>query len=222
MIAAGPGTGKSAFILNWAYRCPEMRTLYLSADSDAATQYKRLGSMVTNYSSDYVEQQMEHHPEELSELIGSKTSHLQFDFNPYPDGEDIANQVSAYAEVYGVYPDLIVMDNAKNLRLGDGARSGEFDELEGNMEFLQLVARQTNAAVVALHHVIGTYESGDHPIPLSGIRGKLSKTPETVLTIFRGPGQSYISPVKNRDGRGDSSGNFWVALSTDLSRMSFL
>lgn len=222
LLAAGPGTGKSALILAWSMRCPDLGVLYISADTDAAVQYKRIASMATGYSSDYVALQMEHHAGELDDIVREASRHIVFDFNPYPDGEDIANQVSAYAEVYGVYPDLVIVDNLKNLRLQDAARNGEFDELEGNAEFLQMVARQSGAAVVTLHHVIGTHESGDHPIPLSGIRGKVTKTPEAVYTLHRNPGNTLLSPVKNRDGRGDSSGGFCVAIATDLSRMSFL
>lgn len=198
-----------------------MRTLYLSGDTDAAVQFKRLASMATGYSGDYVALQMEHHPEELDEIVRSATSHLCFDFNPYPNGDEVLDQVNAYVEVHGVYPDLIVMDNLRNLRMGDASRSGEFDELEGNAEFLQLLARETNAAVVTLSHVTGYFEAGDQPIPLSGVRGKISKVPEAVYTLHRAPGFTFLSPVKNRDGSGDSSGRFWVSLTSDLARMAY-
>lgn len=196
--------------------------LYLSADTDPAVQYKRVASMATGYSGDYVALQMEHHAEELDKIVAGASGHITFDFNPYPGGDDVIDQVNAYVEVHGVYPDMIIMDNLKNLRLEDGARSGEFDELEGSCEFLQLLARQTGAAVVTLHHVTGYYEAGDQHIPLSGIRGKVTKTPEVVLTLFKDPNFMYVSPVKNRDGRSDSSGKFWASMAMELARMSFV
>lgn len=221
LLTAAPGTGKSALILGWMMRTSSVRVLYISSDTDAAVQYKRMACMSTGYSSDYIDQQMEHHPEELDAIIRNAGHHITFDFNPYPNGDEVLDQVNAYLEVYGVYPDVIIQDNLKNLRLEDASRSGEFDELEGNMEFLQLLARETGAAVITLHHVTGYFESGDQPIPLSGIRGKVTKTPEVVLTLHRSPGYTLISPVKNRDGRGDASGGFCVAVSTDLSRMRY-
>lgn len=225
LIAAAPGIGKSALILYWAMvgenRKKVDRVLYLSADSDPAVQYKRAAQVASGYSNEFISEQLRSAPEWVDQVVTQGTAHMRFDFDSYPDADHILNQVNAYLEIYGVYPDLIIMDNAKNVRLGDDSRTGEFDELEGTMEFLQQVARETNSAVVTLHHVTGTYEDGDRAVPLSGIRGKVTKTPETILTLFRGYGQTFVVPVKNRDGKADSAGGVVIALQSDLSRMHY-
>lgn len=225
MAASAPGGMKSAFSLYWmihGYRGLAVdRVLYFSADTDAAVQYKRAASIVTGYSSDYITRWMEDDPESLADAVSNGTYHIRFDFNPYPGGEDIVNQLAAYLEVYGCYPDAIVVDNLRNVRLEDGSRTGESDELEGTCEFLQQIARDTGAAVLVLHHLVGEHDAGDKPVPLSGIRGKVSKIPETILTLHRSPGFLYVSAVKNRDGQADSTGKDFVAITTDLSRMRF-
>jgi hypothetical protein len=49
LICAGPGTGKSAFVLTYA-PLAKVPTLYFSADSDAFTQLSRSLSILTGWS----------------------------------------------------------------------------------------------------------------------------------------------------------------------------
>ena len=99
--------------------------------------------------------------------------------------------------------------------------SGFEDEFRGLGEasfFLLNIARDTGAAVIALHHVGGEHEGGGAPIPLSGLRGKVSKLPALILTLHRADGMR-VSVVKNRSGKSDPSGNYGVSLRADLARM---
>lgn len=226
LVAAAPGAGKSAWVFYTLiigyFRKALNRVLYFSADTDAALMFKRAAQVLTGWTAGYIEECMaDERAADIEEIVRAGTSHISMDYNTYPTGDDVRDQVNAYYEVYGVFPDVIVMDNLKNLRLEDSGRNGEFDELEGNCEFLQLIARDTGAAVITLHHVIGDYESGDKPIPLGGIRGKVTKTPESVFTLFRDPQHLYVSAVKNRDGGGDPSGRTWVSLTANLATMSY-
>lgn len=226
LVAAAPGGQKSSLTLFWLLRGQKLaavnRCLIFSADTDAATQYKRAAQVITGYSGEHVDRMMEEDPDTLDAKVRAGSAHISWCFDSYPDADVIKDHINAYLEVWGDYPEIMLFDNAKNVRLGDESRSGEFDELEGTMEFLQLLARQTNAAVIALHHVTGTHENGDKPIPLSGVRGKVTKTPEMVLTLFKDAGHLYITPVKNRDGRADSSGGFWIPVVSNLDRMSYI
>jgi hypothetical protein len=104
-----------------------------------------------------------------------------------------------------------------------GVGEGEFQMLEEACVIMKGLARDTNAAVIALHHVSGALEDGLTAIPLSGLRGKIPKTPATVLTLHRGEGgkQLRVSPVKVRSGVADASGNWSLPIAIDLNRMSF-
>ena len=225
LIAAAPGGGKSALTLNWVMRglpgTVVNRGIYVSADTDPITQYRRAAQIHSGYSDGFIKEQMAENPDWVDQVVKEGTRHIVFDFTGYPDADTFRDLIMAYLEVWGDYPEFIVVDNVKNVRLGDESRSNEADELEGVCEFLQLIARETNAAVIALAHVTGTHEAGDAPIPLSGLRSKISKTPELILTMFRDSEYTYVSSVKNRGGRSDSTGKFWVALKTDLGRMAY-
>ena len=226
LVAAAPGGQKSSFTLFWLLRGQNLqalnRCLVFSADTDAAVQYKRAAQIVTGFSGEHIDQWMDERPDELDQKVREGTRHVAWSFLNYPDADDIRDQLMAYLEVWGDWPEVLLFDNLKNVRLGDTTRANEADELEGTMEFLQLIARETGAAVIALHHVTGTHEDGDKAIPLSGIRGKVSKTPETILTLWKDASYLYVTPVKNRDGKADSSGHVWIPVQADLSRMSYI
>lgn len=230
LVAAGPGSGKSA-IVQYILQCgngggPDdpsrqtNRTFYFSADSDQTTMWKRSGAIATGYTQDALDTflasgRIGH----IEDAIAGMSSHMRFDYNSSPTEEYVLESIDAYASVYGAYPEVIVMDNLKNLVV-EGAE-GEFQALEEGCVFLSNLARDTNAAIIALHHVTGENEDGMKPIPMSGIRGKVSKTPEVILTLHRIETNMFISPVKNRNGIADASGKWILPVQVDLSRMAF-
>jgi replicative DNA helicase len=225
LVAAPPGTGKSAFVfytlvIGW-FRKMVSRVLYFSADTDAAIMFKRAAQMLTGWTAPYIEETMAgEHAESIEEIVRNGTAHIRMDYTPFPTDDDVRDQILAYYEVYGTFPDVIVMDNLSNLRLDNGAKD-EVAALQENCEFLHLIAKETGAAVITLHHVVGAYEDGDKPTPLGGLKDKVSKTPESVFTLFRDSQHLYVSAVKNRDGGSDPSGRSYVALNADLSTMSY-
>lgn len=160
----------------------------------------------------------------LDAVLNEATKNTVFDFNSSPTDERVVGQLAAYAELHGRYPDVIVMDNLKNLDTGNG--DDEFRALEDNCVFLDEIAKTSGAAVIALHHVVGALEDGFSQIPLSGVRGKVSKTPAMILTLFKTFSLTKEQPlnvsiVKDRGGKMDASGSFYVPIMTDLERMSF-
>lgn len=225
LVAAGPGCGKSAlvqYMLTKGYKGLAVnRVLYFSADTDAATMFIRSCAMLTGWESSYIEGRLrgDEGVEELEAIVNGGAGHMQMVFKSYPTSSDVDSQVLAYEEVWGVLPDVIVMDNAKNM---DMEMAGEDHVLlEEACEYLHELARATNAAVITLHHVEGKYEGSDMPIPLSGLRGKIGKTPETVLTLHRSGTNLHVSPVKYRNGDADPGGKKFITLTSDLSRMQF-
>lgn len=194
------------------------RTFYFSADSDAQTMFTRSAAMSTGYEMSEVERLMrEGGMEMLDARVRQATAHINYSFKSTLDVDYMMDELTAYAHVYGEWPEVIVADNLSNIEVGVD------DEWRGLGEasfFLMDLARDTGAAVIALHHVSGEHEAGGRPIPLSGLRGKVSKLPATILTLHRAQGLK-VSVVKNRSGRADPGGNFGVELTADLARMSF-
>lgn len=223
LISGGPGTGKSALTQAWLQRGDDRgnrnTVLYFSADSDAGTMFKRSVAIAKGWTQDDIERWMkEGHTSELEVVSQEAGKHMRWDFTTSPSEQDVLDAVQNYRDAWGAYPEVIVMDNLKNLFVGI---DGEFEALEQATMFLQGLSKDTGSAVIALHHVLGEHENGMSPIPLTGVRGKVSKTPEVVLTLHRAGGYLNVSVVKNRNGRADTSGRYMLPLTADMERIKY-
>ncbi|GAB3912616.1 hypothetical protein GCM10029964_120680 [Kibdelosporangium lantanae] len=223
LVAAGPGTGKSAFTLSLALKS-RVTCLYFSADSDAFVQLTRSIAVLTGMPlSQAAEVVLNGRLHEVRKALTGLP--VRFNYEASPTLDRLETSIEAYEEVYGDYPDLIIVDNVTNVRSGLGTDDGDpFSGLEGLMDYLHTMARETEACVIGLHHVTGQYNDSDKPIPLSGVKGQIARVPEMVLTLHRrideyGPDTLAVSTVKNRGGRMDPSGMSFVELDFDTDRM---
>lgn len=216
LICAGPGTGKSAFVLSYALKA-KVPTLYFSADSDAFTQLSRAVSILSGWPLEKSTRSVRgadidaEVAEELDELP------IRFNYRASPSLDVIEGSLEAYYALYEEYPALIVVDNITNVRTDSGEADDPFSGLEALMDYLHEMARETGSCVVGLHHVTGPHNDGDKPIPLSGIKGQIGRVPEMILTLHRtvndyGPDHLNVSTVKNRGGRADPSGQSFASL----------
>lgn len=222
LVAAGPGTGKSAFVLNYALKSG-VSCLYFSADSDAFVQVSRalsvMGGMTMKDAGDLV---LSGETQKIESVLGQ--SPVRFSYNPSPTLEHIERQVMAYDELYGDFPELIVVDNALDVVMDTG-EADQAQSLDALMAWLHDMARTTEACVVCLHHVTGPFNDANKPIPLSGVKGQIGRVPELILTLHKTPGEYgehdelNVSTVKNRGQRADPSGEDFVSLTFDGYRM---
>lgn len=228
VVAGGPGTGKSALVQSLVQRGDDKgnknSVLYFSADSSPWDLYSRAAAIATGRDLHDIEHEIkEQGADRLDAIVNDATKHMWLDFQNTPDDEHIADTLEAYAEIHGAYPEVVVMDNLKDCAVSD--TDDEWKALEDGMMFLKSVAKNTRACVIALHHVGGTYEDGYSQIPLSGLRGKVGKTPAMVLTLHREVnGQRSllnVSVVKQRSGEADASGRKYYSLLMDMSKMAF-
>lgn len=220
MVAAGPGTGKSLFALNLAL-FGNMPCIYWSADSNAATQLSRATAIITGDSVKTVKSKL------LSDDFGEYEQELgkrwwiRFNYSARPTPADMERDLLTYYEVFGCFPHLLCLDNVTNLDSGAASDAESFSfGLEAVCEYLNEMARETQAHVLSLHHTVGEYSDGLKPIPLSGVKGKIGRVPSLILTIHRDSDDPddvilNVSPVKNREGMVDPSGNTFASL--DLS-----
>ena len=215
LVCAGPGVGKSALILNYALKA-KVPTLYFSADSDAYTQLSRSMSIVTGEPMHKTagmvrDGDLGQAEEQFADIP------IRFNYSASPTLNQIELSMKSYEEVYGDYPALVVVDNITNVRTGGDHDDDPFSGLEALLDELHVMARFTGACVIGLHHVTGTYNDADRPIPLSGVKGQVARVPELVLTLHKvleqfGPDSLRVSTVKNRGGKSDPSGQEFVAL----------
>jgi RecA-family ATPase len=225
LIVAGPGTGKSALALNIALAFGSKHPgMYFSADSDAFEQSVRSFCLLTGSQREVGERFARGRldPSELSLVELVQDVPIRFNYDASPTLDTISNTMDAFDELYGEYPHYAIVDNVTNVQNGtaDNAEN-PFGGLETFMEYLNTMARDTQTCVIGLHHTTGTYNDGIRPIPLSGVKGQITRVPQQVLTLFRPTdGQIGVSPVKNRGGQAAASGHRYAVLDFDGSSMT--
>jgi len=211
MIAGAPGAGKSSLALAIAVKLA-VPTLYFSADTNSRTMAMRTLAMINGVTQIQAEYMLNTQKDTSSELLAN-ISHIFWSFDSTPTLKDIDEEVMAFETQWGTSPTLIVVDNLMDIAM-DGYE--EFGGMRQAMKELKYLARNTNAAVLILHH---TQESvtGNPCQPRSAIQGKVSQVPAMVLTTAQEQvgDDTYlaIAPVKNRYGKANKSGDYYMRLS---------
>jgi predicted ATP-dependent serine protease len=201
MIAGTPGAGKSTLALALALRM-QAPTLYLSADTNAHTMAMRLYSMITGVSQSEAEKIISEDPINSRNNL-ALASHIYWSFDSAPSLSDIDDEVTAIEELLGEAPALIVIDNLMDISMDGGE---EFSNMRSALKELKYLARDTNAAILVLHHTQEGYV-GDPCQPRSSLQGKVAQLPALILTVGQsGNGLLGVAAVKNRYGRADQSG----------------
>jgi hypothetical protein len=98
----------------------------------------------------------------------------------------------------------------------------EFQGMRAAMKELKYLARDTNSAVLVLHHTKEGFDG--YPCqPRSSVQGLVNQIPAMVLTIgqMKQGDDLYlcVAPVKNRYGRADQTGNNYVSLAFNPESM---
>jgi len=216
MVAAAPNAGKSMFALVYAIQA-KVPTLFFSADTDVATVWLRAIAHVSGHSQQTVENQINHNPRFYDGYV-DKISHIQWAFDSSPNLDDIEDEIKAYIELYGISPELIVIDNLMNVA---AETDNEWAGLRQIMMELHDMARKTEACVLVLHHVSEQSEYGppSEPPPRRSIHGKVSQLPATILTLGYSPFDNTlkVAAVKNRFGKHSADGKDNTSLSVNFA-----
>jgi predicted ATP-dependent serine protease len=199
MVAAAPNAGKSMFALVYAIKA-NVPTLFFSADTDTTTVTIRTLAHLSQHSQVTVEMNLNKNPHYYDEFL-PRTTHISWVFDSSPSLDDIEMEIKAYIELYGLAPELIVVDNLMNVA---AEHDNEWAGLREIMMNLHDMARKTEACVLVLHHVSEQSEYGPPtmPPPRRAIHGKVSQLPAVILTLGYDPSQGMlrVAPVKNRFG----------------------
>jgi KaiC/GvpD/RAD55 family RecA-like ATPase len=223
MLAADPNNGKSPLALwhcvNWAQM--GLRILYFSADTDEYTTWKRAAMAVTGQPKSIVEQLPK---SKVSTALASLGGRLAFSFETDPTYKHLHQEVVAFFELWGTYPDVIVIDNLMDV-IGDN--EDEYSGMRDHTRAFKRLARATDSLVWILHHCNEEDQSkrrGALQPPARGrITGKVSQKAELVITIAYNAADRVmlLAPVKVRDGDPDDTGGTYLQLRSDPDRMQF-
>lgn len=218
MIAGTPGAGKSTLALAVALRS-KVPTLYISADTNAHTMAMRLLSMISGQPQSNAEQMLIESVEESRKAINEHSGHIFWSFDSAPTLADLDMEVSAFEELWGCPPTLIVIDNLIDISNDSGE---EFAAMRSTIKELKYLARDTNAAVLLLHHTKESYP-GNPCQPRSALQGMVAQLPALILTVgTNAPGYLAVAPVKNRYGKADPTGDtsFWLQFNPEVMEVS--
>ena len=211
MVAAAPNAGKSMFALIYAIKA-RVPTLFFSADTDTATVMIRTAAHLSGHAQVTVENNINKSQHYYDPYL-AKASHIQWVFDSSPSLDDIEMEIKAYVELYGIAPELIVIDNLMNVA---AETDNEWAGLRAIMMELHDMARKTEACVLILHHVSEQSEYGSPmmPPPRRAIHGKVSQLPSLMLTLGYDPTQGLlrVASVKNRFGPHFADASQWASL----------
>jgi len=212
MVAAAPNAGKSMFALVYAIKA-KVPTLFFSADTDAATVMLRASAHLAGHTQETVENQISINTGAYDENL-QDISHIQWVFDSSPNLDDIEAEVKAYIELYGISPQLIIIDNLMNVV---AESDNEWAGLRQIMMELHDMARKTEACVLVLHHVSEQSEYGKdmtEPPARRAIHGKVSQLPAMILTLGYNPFEHTlrVAAVKNRFGQHQADGKDYIGL----------
>ncbi len=178
----------------------------------------RVVAMATGMTQSNAEQILKQ-DKDSAENILKQFDYLRWSFESSPTLSDIDESVQAFETTWGTSPTLIVIDNLMDIAM-DGHE--EFSGMRAAMKELKYLARDTNSAVLVLHHTKEGFDG--YPCqPRNAIQGLVNQIPAMVLTIgqMKQGDDTFlcVAPVKNRYGRADQTGNNYVSLSFNPDNM---
>lgn len=199
LLGAAPSVGKSVFARNLVVKTP-VPSLFFSADSDEYTVRIGIAACLTQEELVKVEDQLKDEAwDDYYTSIFKQADHVEWSFASDIGLDFIVDRTEAYAEMYGDYPKLMVIDNLGDMLTEDGGDI--YIELRRICRELRAIARKTHCHIFALTHLTGEYEDGYKEVTLKAFEGKVGKVPENVLGLnwdkFK-PGQVYMTVPKAR------------------------
>lgn len=214
MLAGIPGSNKTMTALN-AIANMGVSTLMFSTDSSLETVRARLLSIATGEKTEATESWAYAQPERAEQAL-QRFDFMALDFRPDPDLDHIWLSAYAFHEREGLWPSQIVVDIASDIGHDTGDEWGSLRDL---MRQSKVLARETGAHVLLVHHASDS-QSTKRPCPRrSDIHGKVSAIPEVIVTCGTDDqDQLYVACVKNRWGRSDKNADNPIPMTLHAER----
>lgn len=223
MIAGQPGAGKSLLalwmVLAWAHH-HDLRGIYFSADSAELGQASRaLAMLMMNLTVREAELMLES-DDAWAHAQMQKADRLFWSFEDDLSYDNINDEIEAFAELFGEYPDFIVVDNLTDV---EGQADDEWATQRRALKALTQMARQTDSATIVLHHTSEDDRIKENPCPpRRAIQGKCSQKPALIWTVADKGKRRPVAVVKDRFGKSDKTGEtaVWFRLDEDTLHWS--
>lgn len=212
LVAGPPGAMKTGLVLYLVLRW-NVPTIYVAADVETFEIVERSGAAITGDTME----QVRANPEKYIDAL-STVGNVRFVYEDSPSYTDLELEVAAYAEVFGEYPKVIVVDNVVNLV---GESEDEWAAHRDHAHVLHALAHRTGSAVIALAHMADDRQDPSTPAARSKLMGKISALPKAIWSLALDGEKLLVSPVKNKWGKEYPSGQVYATVSVDASRSRF-
>lgn len=198
---------KTLFTLN-TVRKIQVPTMYFSNDSDSFTMTSRVLSMLSGQTTATTEEWVQNgtHQEYATKLLRT-FDHVKWSFHSGPSLDHIEQEMNAYAEIHGSYPQHTIIDILMNVDY-DGAGEQNY---WGLMAELHDLSRKWETALGIVHHSSESVKGEPCP-PRHAIMGKANQLPVLIQTLAPRMGFLDIAIVKNRFGESDLTGRTFFSL----------
>lgn len=210
LIAGQPGAGKSTLALALAVRAG-VSTLYCSADTHSHTMSLRLLAMLTNTDQAQIEPLISEHQDWASDVLKG-ADHIRWCFDSAPSVRSIEEEIAAHETLFGVPPELVVIDNLSDVVGNEG---DEWGSLRSMLRDFKWLAREHSCSFIVLHHTSEGFNTPPNFCPpRQALQGKVAATPAVILTVTNdNEGFLGVCPVKNRYGPAHPNGAnpIWLA-----------
>jgi hypothetical protein len=218
MLAGVPGSHKTRIALN-AILNMGVPTKAFSTDSDETTIESRILARVTGQPTSVTESWLHADRDRASRML-KPYDFINWDFMPDPTLDDVWLGLYAYHEEEGRYPEQILIDIASDVGHDTG---DEWASLRDLMRQAKVIARETKAHLLLVHHAADS-EKTKKPCPRrSDIHGKIAASPELIVTCgMTNTGDLHVACVKNRHAKADADANnhFPMNLNAETSLVS--
>jgi hypothetical protein len=214
MIAGLPASFKTMLTLNLLVGM-KVPTLAFNTDSSLETVRARLLALASGRPTEETESWAVGQPQKAAELL-SQYDYLKFDFRPDPDLDYIWDSVHAYAEMHGQWPGQIAIDIVSDVAYEAG---DEWATLRDLMRQSKVLARETGAHVLLVHHASDS-PGTKRPCPRrSDIHGKVAAIPEVIITCGMDDQMRLnVACVKNRHAKADKDANSFFPMQLHAER----
>lgn len=214
MIAGLPASFKTMLTLNLLVGM-KVPTLGFNTDSSLETVRARLLAIASGRPTEETEGWAFSQPAKAAELL-TQYDFLKMDFRPDPSLDDIWLETYAYAEVHGRWPEQISIDIVSDV----GHEAGdEWATLRDLMRQSKVLARETAAHVLLVHHASDSPQT-KRPCPRrSDIHGKVAAIPEVIITCgLDDQGRLCVACVKNRHAKADKDAQNYFPMDLHAER----
>lgn len=215
LVAGQTGSMKTMWLLDMVKRM-NVPTLYLSNDSDEATIAERLLASALQRTTEEVAADMAAMPSWAGSIL-AQHDNIRWSFDPGPTLDDIDLEMEAFAEVYGDYPQVLVVDVLKNVSYYEEKDAGSYARV---LQFLHTSARTTGTCAIVVHHCAEGARAEPCP-PRASVLQKQNELPVLITTVAVHGSYFYVAPVKNRHGSQDPTGSTAYRLRVDPQTCTF-